>query len=446
MASKESLDSKQSKDETQQVDVCLREFICKSLNLEKLDNLQEALTNKILSKLLFMVNNVEFSDLIAMDYSEHQMLEKISNYLQTRGIVVSLICDSEKLKSRDREETTTFVTDVLAMVKVFNQNQFNYVLNLLDTEIKKYLDEWVKPSEEWLVEELKRIEMENFKESDEASNHIEEIMDVKRKLQDCEEEFQSLQLKNKELNKEIHNYQVNIYGYEERIKLMQEELIIKDKENIQLIDKFEEMAEELKVVQVENQHLRNAGSHYLMSEEKYENMIQEKDQKLNKYTREIEEKDNSLNILELQLKEFAKLVEAYKNEKEAFQKRKLVVGALQQNNHDKNEMLYYFSHKNHQLEVEKMKLDQYIKLCQYQIQKLTSEEKRLKHENHILKTMNDNLLELGGIAGEVVTVEVPVSAVGGKRGVRDKDSRKIIALLKENIKVSIQVNICLLYG
>ena len=92
---------------------------------------------------------------------------------------------------------------------------------------------------------------------------------------------------------------------------------------------------------------------------------------------------------------------------------------------------WLYVYKNHQLNIEKQKLDQYIKLCQYQIQKLTSEEKRLKHENGVLRTMNKNLMELGGMGqGEVIKVEVPVA-----QNVQSKENRKIVALLKENIKV-----------
>ena len=75
-------------------------------------------------------------------------------------------------------------------------------------------------------------------------------------------------------------------------------------------------------------------------------------------------------------------------------------------------------------------MDQYIKLCQQQIQKLTIENAQLRHDKLVFKNMNQNLLELGGGKG---SDRVKAGSLGLSN--EGKYSVRFVTILKENIKV-----------
>jgi chromosome segregation ATPase len=263
--------------------------------------------------------------------------------------------------------------------------------------------------------------------------NFKELYQARMLIEELQEKNQMLEEKNYNLEDRLKRLVSDMDTIEDQVRMLEEKLGEKDKENFELIEKFEDVVEENKQIKSQSHQLKERCNDYILSEEDYITKLNDKDVKIQKLYVEIEEGQKSITLFELQLKEFSKLVIQYKNEKESFQKRKEILNALQKSNHDKNEMLYYFNHKNHQLVVEKQKLDQYIKLCQYQIKKLTDEEKRLKHENHVLKALNENLMELGKEEGAGTVVVVQRTEGSGKPR---KDNSKLVMLLKENIGVS----------
>ena len=418
------------------IELCLLEFLSHSLDLFTEKSFSEAMSCKNMCKMIFMICNDHFADLVAQDSDEEAMLDAIRSFLQKKQIPVNVICDVEKLQQRDPNEVATFMIDVFAMIKVFAARTFKYHSELLDPDVKAYINELCAPTIEWLEESLEKIRMENIMEENQKAQknmerNFKELYKARILIEELQEANGKLVERNDELENRLGRLDLDMLKLQEKIRLLEETLGEKDKENLELIERFEDVAEENKTIKNQSHQLKERCNEYILSEEDYIAKLSDKDLKIQKLYLEIEESQKSINLFELQLKEFSKLVVQYKNEKESFQKRKEILNALQKSNHDKNEMLYYFNHKNHQLVVEKQKLDQYIKLCQYQIKKLTDEEKRLKHENHVLKALNENLMELGREQGGETVVVVQK---GGKSG---KDNSKLVRLLKENIGVGL---------
>jgi hypothetical protein len=437
MSAKSSINLETLERDRLHIELCLIEFLTQSQDLDTQKSFNDAMTNKNLSKMLFMISNDDFSKFVAEDLDEEAMLDSIRIFLQKKSITVNVICDLEKLKERDPNDTATFVIDIIALIKVFNPRAFKYHADLLDHDVKSYIEELIAPTVDWMEESMEKARMDTIMEVDTIEEkgrekQFEELFEARKMIRILEEENKELEVKNIELSSQLQILNKDLYSFEDKLTVVEDELSEKYKENLELIEKFQDVAEENKQIKQQSHELKERCNDYILSEERYINQLNDKDVKINKLHMEIEEGQKSITLFELQLKEFSKLVTQYKNEKESFQKRKEVLNVLQKSNHDKNEMLYYFNHKNHQLEVEKQKLDQYIKLCQYQIQRLTDEEKRLKHENHVLKALNENLMELGAEeGGREKVVIVHKEGGGGKK----RDNSKLVRLLKENVTV-----------
>ena len=436
-SSKASINLETLEQDRLHIQLCLLEFITQTQDLPPQNSFTEAMTNKNISKLLFMISNDHFSKFLAEDLDEEVMLDEIRLFMEKNSIQVNVICDLESLKSREPNDTATFIIDMIALIKVFNPRAYKYHSGLLDADIKAYIEDLVAPTVEWLEESLEKGRMEAIMEegnfdSRNKEKEFEELYTTKIQNQELQEKCQMLENKNRELASQLEKISNDLYTIQDKTRYIEDQLSEKYKENLELIEKFEDVSEENKTIRQESHNLKERCNEYILSEERYISQLNDKDVKIQKLYLEIQEGQKSITLFELQLKEFSKLVIQYKNEKESFQKRKEILVALQKGNHDKNQMLYYFNHKNQQLEVEKQKLDQYIKLCQYQIQKLTSEEKRLKHENHVLKALNQNLMELGKEHNGEKVVVIEKAGPGGK------SDEKLVRLLRENISVGMR--------
>jgi hypothetical protein len=439
MSSKSSINLETLERDRLHIELCLIEFLTQSQDLPPQKSFKEAISNKNLSKMLFMISNDDFSKFIAEDLDEEAMLDSIRVFLQKKSITVNVICDLEKLRERDPNDTATFVIDIIALIKVFNPRAFKYHSDLLDHDVKSFINELITPTVDWMEESMENARMETIMENDQIDEkgrekQFEELFEARKLIRDLEEENELVKIKNAELLSQIEILNKDMYSFEDKLLVVEEELSEKYKENLELIDKFQDVAEENKSIKKQSHALKERCNEYILSEENYIKRLNEKDKKIMKLNMEIEEGQKSITLFEIQLKEFSKLVIQYKNEKESFQKRKELLSELQKSNHDKSERLYFSNHKNLQLEVEKQKLDQYIKLCQYQIQRLTDEEKRLKHENSVLQALNKNLMELGDEegGGKEKIVYITKEGKGGKK----KDSSKLVKLLKENVTVN----------
>ena len=393
-------------------------------------SLQDIFQPKILAELIFMIDQEIFSDLVVREHPMEEELLVLKDFLMGQGIPFKV--DVEPLLEGDKQTRVSFLIDLLVLMKIFNPNQFNYYESLFEADFKIFFNEMVMYSEDQLKGRMNNtMQSKNVQgvSHQEMQKEVEEKLELRQKLQEVEEERDKLLLKNKDNEDEIWAVRAEIQKQMERYALLEEAVLEKNKEYLEEFDRREEIMAQLTRYEMELKTYKEAGARYAIEEESFEKIISEKDKKIRKYLKEIEEHEKTINIYELQIKEFAKITQQYKNEKEEFVRRKEIVSILKKNNHDKNQMLYYFNHKNLQLGVEKQKLDQYIKLCQYQIQKLTAENKNLKHENEVLKTLNQNLMELGGPSrpGKGAVGESP----------EGKYSAKFVGILKENIQVEV---------
>ena len=432
--SKTSLNIAELEEEKKRWEICLIQYICQIMNLPEVTSVREICTPNIIAKLVFTIDHEKFSDIILGEKSLQEIMSSLKDFMKSKGLGMNIASNMEALQSGDTDECIDFMFDLIAMVKTFNREQFTYYEDLLEEDLKIYLNKIVSYSEMQLKEQINRTTTTKSLTSQnhlEMQKEMEEKMILKQEFNRLEETKKKIEDEKKEMLKEIYALRDELKNQAERYKLLEIEVLEKNKEYIEEFDKREEIHEQMKRYEIELKSYKEACSHYAIEEENFERMMMEKDKKIKKYLREIEDHEKTINIYELQMKELAKVTNQYKNEKEEFIRRKEIVSILKKNNHDKNQMLYYFSHKNYQLEVEKQKLDQYIKLCQYQIQKLTTDNKSLKHENQVLKTLNQNLLELGG-SGSVANSQA--GSIG--LSTEGKYSSKFVKILKENIRVS----------
>ena len=449
-----SISASKIEQERLRIELCLLDFLGKALNKEDMKQLKDEFTNNTISKVLFMISNQDFSEVLTKECDEEMMIATLIQFLNKQGIPSTTICDLVKLKERDPNEVVTFACDVIGIVKVFNHRHYKYLVSLMNKDLAIYLEDIIKPTVEWLQDHLAKIDgmdvngdIDNQIRMQEQS--LKKISDMQEKLDKVMIHNKDLEIQNEKLLTESKEFQYYLDDANQKVKNMEQTLVEKDRENLQLIDTFEDMAEELTAVRINEKKMKDACEKYLIAETNMKQVLGSRNHKIANLQAEINDNDKSITVMSLQLKEFARLGEQYKNEKDSFQKRREIVNELQKSNDDSDQKLYYYHHKNHQLEVEKQKLDQYIKLCQYQIQKLTSEEKRLKHENHVYKTMNINLMELGYLekeentdpsneeeeaAKEIIPIAAPTPLGKPKR---TKDSTKMINMLKENMKVVI---------
>jgi hypothetical protein len=387
---------------------------------------------EIISNLVFMIDQEKFSKIYSEEKSLAEIILTLKQFLKGKGID-GIANNHEALENRDRNECIDFLFDLIALIKTFNPEVYKFQQELLDEEIKIYLDEIVKYSEAQLTERMN----ENIKSKSitnmnqiEIQQEMEENLMLKEQIETLKEEKKVFEKENSHLVNQLISIEKQLNNQTERYKLIELDNIERTKEYLEECEKREETHEQMKRYEMELKTLKEACARYAIEEENFEKILNKKDAKINKYLKEMEEHEKTINIYELQMKEFAKIITQYKNEKDEFVRRKEFLAALKKNNNDKNQMLYYFSHKNFQLGVEKQKLDQYIKLCQYQIQKLTTENKSLKHENQVLKTLNQNLLELGG-----GTNNDPNKSQNLGLEENGKYSTKFVTILKENIRV-----------
>ena len=416
-----------TQDELLKNETILLQYLSTVMNKE-MHSLNQAFENKVITELVFMIDQEVFSDLIVREHTLEEVLVSLQEFLLEKGVPFKV--NVEALLAEERVEQVNFLIDLMVMVKIFNFNQFQYYESLFDSDFKMFFNEMLLYSEDQLKGRLNnKVQSKNLQVShQEMQKEVEEKMELLKKLEEVEEERDRLRGKTLDYEDEVRAIRKEMNQQMERYAMLEEAVLEKNKEYLEEFDRREEITEQMKRYEMELKGYKEACARFAVEEEAFEQMVQEKDQKIKKYLREIEEHEKTINIYELQMKEFARITQQYKNEKDEFVRRKGVVSALKKNNHDKNQMLYYFSHKNHQLGVEKQKLDQYIKLCQYQIQKLTAENKNLKHENTVLKTLNQNLMELGGPGNN--GTPVGLSAEG-------KYSLKFVNILKENIQVEV---------
>jgi hypothetical protein len=394
------------------------------------ESLDKLFHSKVITELVFMIDQEVFSDLIVREHNLEEVLVSLKDFLSNKGVPFEM--NLEPLMNEQRKERINFLIDLIVMVKIFNLNQFTYYESLFEPEFKIFFNEMILYSEDQLKGRLdngtQAKTIQGFSHQ-EMQKEMQEKLLLREEILALEAERDKVVLKNNDLEDEIIAVRVELRKQVERYTLLEEAVLEKNKEYLEEFDRREEIHEQMKRYELDLKGYKEACARYAVEEENFEKLMQKKDKKIKKYLREIEEHEKTINIYELQMKEFARITQQYKNEKDDFLRRKEIVSILKQNNHDKNQMLYYFSHKNYQLGVEKQKLDQYIKLCQYQIQKLTSENKNLKHENEVLKTLNQNLMELGGPSR-------PNGAVGETPG--GQYSAKFVTILKDNIKVKVK--------
>ena len=410
-------------------EVILIEFLSVVMNKE-FEELDQIFNPKIVSEMIFMIDQEMFSKLLVEEHSLEEVLVELNSFLTSKGIPLEIEVDS--LLEGHKSIRVNFLIDLIVMVKIFNPEQFKYYESLFEEDFKLFFNEMILFSEDQLKGRLdggnKSKHLHGFSHQ-EMQKEMEEKRLLRKELQNKEDERDELALKNQDQIDEIKAIRNELKNQIERYALLEEAVDEKNKEYLEEFDRREETHEQMIRYQLELKGYKEACARYAVEEERFETMIMEKDKKIKKYLNEIEEHEKTINIYELQMKEFSKITQQYKNEKVEFMRRKEIVSILKKKNHDKNQMVYYFNHKNFQLSVEKEKLDQYIKLCQYQIQKLTSENKNLKHENEVFKTLNQNLMELGGTSQGGKVGGIGVSPEG-------KYSFKFVGILKENIQVS----------
>ena len=396
---------------------------------KQMRTLSDIFASKVIAELVFMIDQEEFSDLIVREHTLEEILVTLQDFLNDKGVPFEV--NLEALISENRKERIHFLIDLIVMVKIFNLKQFSYYESLFEPDFKAFFNEMILYSEDQLKGRLNNgtqaKALQGFSHQ-EMQKEVEEKLLLKNELRELEEEKNKVMLRNRDLEDEIVAVRVELRNQIERYEILEEAVLEKNKEYLEEFDKREEIHEQMKRYEMNLKEYKDACARYAVEEENFEKLMEKKNKKIQKYLREIEEHEKTINIYELQMKEFARITQQYKNEKDDFLRRKEIVSILKQRNHDKNQMLYYFNHKNYQIEVEKQKLDQYIKLCQYQIQKLTSENKNLKHENEVLKTLNQNLMELGGPSN-------PNGGVGQVPG--GQYSAKFVGILKENITVGL---------
>lgn len=420
------------------VEACVFMFINKLLNRKDIDTIQEAVRPDILRELIFMMDNEGFASMRTEEIGVSSILERLEAYVKSKGLGVPLDFKTEAIESGDRSEVLNFLVDTIALIKIFNPDAYQYNQQFFDSNLNAYLSELISGTENWLKVRLTKngAKQTLFLRNDtQANEEREEIFKLRDQLNQIKKEKTALEAEVKDREEEVEAVKGELRKQEERYKGLEKELNMRNKEYLEELDRKEELNEQMKRYELELKSFKEAAERFAIEEEKFEQMMQEKQKKISKYLQEIEDQEKTINIYELQMKEFSKIATQYKIEKEDFLRNKQTLALYQQKNDAKNKMLYYFTNKNNQTEVEKQKLDQYIKLCQQQIQKLTIENSQLRHDKLVFKNMNQNLLELGGGKGsdKVKAGSLGLSAEG-------KYSVKFVTILKENIKVIIILN------
>lgn len=433
---------------------CILDFLESALNLENLRSLQHCFSEKLVADLLFKLDNEEFSDLLSTSNWFERVQDILTNFLNKKSIDINVTFDSDKLINREFDEISHFLIDIIAMIKVFNEMVYSLVKTQMDSDHFYYLNGLVSASERHIIQqrEQNRIRRMSGLEPDrEIENYENEIANLnldQMRFQnfDKNQDIMKLQSELQEKKNEIANIRIDLDKAGKKIRELESIVHNQSEDNIQNLGRIGDLLEEVKSLKIDNKKFRDAGADYLIQEEKWMSRISEKEAKIGNLTREIVELEKSINVYEIQLKEFSKMGERYKNEKEEFLRMREVVVALQKNVREKNQMLHYFHYTHHQLEVEKLKLDQYIKLCQIQIQKLTSTEKHLIHENEILKALNQNLMQIGGAGGGAGANQKYASVPNGNGGNMEAQvaQEKLVRLLKDNIRVAFCC--CVIWG
>ena len=436
-------------EEDRTLEACLLDFIKVVLNKGDLSSLQRSFNEKIVADILFKLDNEEFSDLISSKDWLVRVKSRLNNFLGKKGMNIEVQCDVKKLETADFDEICHFLIDLIAMVKVFNPPLYKVVEGNMDPDKFYFLDNIIQDSVGHLSESFQQNLNMNmnmngrrngsiFREIDEEGEN-KELMQLQMDRLETQTLIGKLRAELSDKSLEIINIRNDLRKGGLKSKALETDLNERCEERIQNVTKIGDLMEEVKKLKIDNKKLRDAGADYLVQEEVWVGKLHEKEIKVGNLTREVVALEQSINVYELQLKEFAKMGVRFKNEKEEFKRLREVVVALKRGNREKNQMLYYFHYTHHQLEVEKLKLDHYIKLCQIQIQKLTTTEKELIHENEILKALNQNLMQIGQTGGPS-RPNLKYASVGnlGQRDIEaDVAQEKLIRLLKDNIRVSL---------
>ena len=435
-------------EEDRTLEACLLDFIKVVLNKGDLSSLQKSFNEQIVADILFKLDNEEFSDLISSKDWLMRVKSRLNNFLGKKGMDIEVQCDVKKLETADFDEICHFLIDLIAMVKVFNPPLYKVVEGNMDPDKFYFLDNIIQASVDHLSESFQQNLNMNSRRNGSILREIDEEGENKELMQlqmdriETQTLIEKLRAELSDKSLEIINIRNDLRKGDLKSKVLETNLNERCEERIQNVTKIGDLMEEIKRLKIDNKKLRDAGADYLVQEEVWVGKLHEKEVKVGNLTREVVGLEQSINVYELQLKEFAKMGVRFKNEKEEFKRLREVVVALKRGNREKNQMLYYFHYTHHQLEVEKLKLDHYIKLCQIQIQKLTSTEKELIHENEILKALNQNLMQIGQTGGPS-RPNLKYASVGnlGERDIEaDVAQEKLIRLLKDNIRVSLMTS------
>ena len=415
------------------VQACVLMFVNKLLNRDDISSVREAVVPIVLRELIFMMDNLGFASMRTEEIGVKDILERVESFVEAKGLGVRLDFKWKQIENGERAESLNFLVDTIALIKIFNEEAYTYNQQFFETDINTYLGELISGTETWIRNQLDKTTNganEYMRSETQIKAEREELWRLREQVKTLKDEKATFDAAEVESRKEKDSIKGELKKQEERYKLLGEELQLRTKEYLEELDRKEELNEQMKRYELELRSYKEAAERFAVEEEKFEQLMQEKQKKISKYLLEIVEQEKIINIYELQMKEFSKIATQYKIEKEDFLRNKQTLSLYQKKNDAKNKMLYYFTNKNNQTEVEKQKLDQYIKLCQQQIQKLTIENAQLRHDKLVFKNMNQNLLELGGGKGSD-------RVKAGSLGLSDegKYSVRFVTILKENIKV-----------